>query len=109
MYDIIVIKCRKCGKETNSQTKILGNSEMGLFKIGTTILNKNLANCILKMKNRCVCGSENAIEIKNNKIIGVENVKYANVVEGLFGQYNFKDELQQIVIKKLKQIENEKI
>ena len=108
MYDIIVIKCRNCGKEINSQTKVLGDNEMRLLKIGTTILNENFSNCILKLKSRCGCGVNNAIIIKNKKIIEVESPFYANVTEELWGQYKFDDELQKIVKAKLRKIKNQK-
>lgn len=107
MYDIIVIKCRNCGKEINSQTKVLGDDKMRLLKIGTTILNENLSNCILKLKNKCGCGVSNAIVIKNKKIIGVENPHYANVTEELWGQYKFDDDLTQIVKVKLRKIKKQ--
>ena len=108
MYDIIVFKCRGCGKDTNSQTKILGWVKMEVFGVGDKIFEDEFANCILKVKDKCGCGCENAIVIKDKMIIGVENPKYANVVEGLYGSYEWCDELEQIVKEKLKQIENGK-
>ena len=108
MYDIVVIKCRNCGKETNSQTKILGGNEMKVLKIGSEIWNDELANCILKLKNKCGCGSENAIKIKDKKIVSVERPNNADCVEELWGSYKFIiDELTQTVKEKLKKIEDE--
>ncbi len=113
-YDVIVIKCRTCGKEINSQTKILGNNTMQIFRVGDKILEydwrgnpcNSLANRILKLKNKCGCGSDNAIIIKDRKIINVEYPKYANCIEGHWGSYEFDDELTQIMKEKLKQIKD---
>lgn len=107
MYDIIVIKCLNCGKMTSSQTKIIGNNDMTTYCVGHKIPNKKFANCILELKNKCGCRSGNAIVIKNGKIIGVENPKYASCREGYFGSVYWEDKLTQIVKEKLKKIEND--
>ncbi len=106
MFDVINIKCRKCEKEVNSQTKILGNNTMQIFRVGDKILEYALRNRILKLKNKCECGSDNAIIIKDRKIIGVEDPKYSNCVEKYWGIYEFEDELTQIMKEKLRRIKN---
>jgi len=44
MYDIVIIKCRNCGKETASQTKLLGGNDMESIKIGSYIPFKDFEN-----------------------------------------------------------------
>ncbi len=113
-YDVIVIKCRTCGKEINSQTKILGNNTMQIFRVGDKILEydwrgnpcNSLANRILKLKNKCGCGSDNAIIIKDRKIIGIEDPKYANCVEKYWGMYEIDDKLTEMVREKMRRIRN---
>ena len=100
MYDIVVIKCRNCGKETNSQTKILGENDMKILEIGSKIKNDKFNNCIFKLKNKCGCGAENAIKIRNGKIVSVEDPKKADVVEGLWKSYDY-DDLKNLINLKL--------
>ena len=106
--DEIVIKCRGCGKETSSQTKIIGVNEFLTFKIGNKIIDDEFANCILKLKSDCKCGCGNAIVIKNRKIIEVVEPKYATCIERSFGDYEWVAELEQAVIEKLRKIEDGK-
>lgn len=106
-YDIVVIKCWGCKRETNSQTKILGRNHSS-FGVGDEIINDEFANCIFRLKDNCLCGNYNAIIIENKKIMGVTNPKYATCIEKAFGDYEWVDEFEKIVKEKLRKIEGKK-
>jgi rRNA maturation protein Nop10 len=111
MYDDIDYPCFFCGKENYAQTKILGNCTLITFKIKDKFfVNKNegFYNCILTLKNECEkCGRKTAIVIKKGRFVGVENPRYANCKEMSFGNYEFDDELTQMMKEKLKMIEKD--
>ncbi len=78
-YDIIRIKCGKCGKNMESQTKILGNNNLTIFKVGSKITNKKIDNHSIKLKEKCLfCAKENIIVIEDMKITMVVNFKTKN-------------------------------
>ncbi len=110
MYDSICYPCFWCRKENYAQTKILGNCTLLHFEIGDEFLvgeDEGFYNCILNLKDKCEkCGKETAIIIKNGKFIGVENPKYANCIEGHWGNYEFDDELTEMVREKMRRIKN---
>lgn len=111
MYDMIEYNCFWCKKENYAQTKILGRNVLKNYEVGEEFPideSEGFYNCVLNLKNKCEkCGKETAIVIENGKFVGVENPKYATIIEGHWGNYEVVDELQQIVKEKLKKIENE--
>ena len=112
MYDSLTYPCFWCGKEIYAQTKILGNLTLTPYEIGDEILadkGEDLYNCVLSPKEKCgKCGKETAIIIKDGKFVGVENPKYATIIEGHWGSYEVVDDLELIVKEKLKKIKDDK-
>lgn len=103
-YDIIRIKCGKCGRKMESQTKILGDSNYTFFKVGSKITNKKIDNHSIRLKEKCpFCAKENIIIIENMKLTKVVSFKTKNksnrdkeilrelegnaITEGLWGCY----------------------
>ena len=98
-YDLVRIKCGGCGRNTESQTKILGNNDLTIFKLGSKITNERLNNHSIKLKNKCpFCARENIIRIEKMKIVEVINLRNKNkailrelegnaITETLWGEY----------------------
>lgn len=111
MFDGVIYNCYWCGKENYAQTKILGTNDLNNYKVGDEFPigeDEKFFNCILNLKNKCEkCGKETAIIIKNGKFVGVENPKYATIIEKHWGDYEVVDEFQEIVKEKLKKIEDD--
>lgn len=105
MQDTVIVTCFWCKTEIHPQTKILGANMLEVFRIGNEVC-EEFSDCILNLKEKChKCGKETAIVIKNGKIVGVEDPKFANCTEGHWGQYVWEDDLTRIVKEKLRTIE----
>ena len=83
--DSVNFECPKCKKETESQTKILGNCILKRFDVGNRV---DFQDCVLELKNGCeYCGQKVAIQIKNNIITALAKIEKATIRELDFGSY----------------------
>ena len=83
--DTVVITCPECKKKTSSQTKLLGDNDLKIIKVGDKV--KNFNNCIFELKNRCEhCKALLKIKIVDG-IFKEETKEKTQIREGLFGDY----------------------
>jgi len=94
-YDTINVKC-VCGKRTSSQTKVLGDCLLMVWKEGDLINNSDYFNCIFGLKNKCEhCGKQVNIQIGMREIIKTipddpNGYILPYYIEGLWGEVTLK-------------------
>jgi phage FluMu protein Com len=64
MFDTIEYKCPNCGKETNSQTKLMERTAR-YHKLGSKV---PIPNALIVLKSPCDCGEYAAMLIENGEI-----------------------------------------
>lgn len=81
MFDIVIINCHNCQKETSAQTKLSHPLSLETLTIGSDF-SQNLTDTILLLKESCVhCQSNNAIILSHGIIKAVTHPDNALVEE----------------------------